>query len=225
MSDPKKVGAEGDPPSSSSPPPVPWGRLLRWEALFAACYLPRLVSLEIWRASQQSSAVFEELKFGETPLGTVREILRRLPPLGSESRIVDLGCGRGRAAFLFHFLTGARVVAVDAVPSFIATARKLAGWSDCADKVLFYCDDFRSADLEDAEVVYACALCFGPDTRQKLLEKIVMGPPGCHLVTVGWKPTHPLLEEIAHFPARFSWGRAPVSIHRLGNDSPPTIDR
>lgn len=215
MSDLKKVGAPGDPPSLSSPPPVPWARLFRWEALFVATYLLRFVSLEIWRASRHSSAVFEEMKFGETPVGTVRQILRHLPPLGPDSSVIDLGCGRGRAAFLFHFLSGARVLAVDAVPSFVSTGRKLAQWSGCADKVLFYCEDFRESDLEDVDLVFACALCFGPDTRQRLLEKIVEGAPGSHLVSVGWRPRHPRLEETAHFSASFSWGKAPVTVNRL----------
>lgn len=223
-SDKKKVGASGDPPSFFSYRRVPWARLLRWEAMFAASYLLRFVSLEIWRASRQTSAIFEELKFGETPLTTVREILRHLPPLAEDDTVIDLGCGRGRAAFYFHFLTGARVLAIDAVPSFIASARNLAARSGCADRVLFYCDDFREAELEDAEVIYACALCFGPDTRRRLLEKIAEGPPGCHLVSVGWRPRHPLLEEVAHFRARFSWGRAPVSIARLSHDPSLSVD-
>lgn len=170
-----------------------------------------MVSLDIWRARESTTAVFEELKFGETPLATVRRILEYVT-LDESSLIYDLGCGRGRAAFLFHFLTGATVLALDAVPSFINTGRALARLNRCDDHLHFYCEDFRLTNFEDADLFYACALCFGPETREALLSKLLEGKPGCHLVTVGWRPSHPDLKEIAHFSARFSWGPAWVTI-------------
>lgn len=196
-------------------PSVPWRKVVKWEATFQAAYFFRMVSLDIWRARRVTSAVFEELKFGETSLATVREILSHLPPLNSDSLIYDLGCGRGRAAFLFHFVTGATVLALDAVPAFVETGRRLARLNGCDSRVLFYWEDFRFSDLEPADLFYACALCFGAATRQALLAKILDNKPGAHLVTVGWKPEHPRLLPVAHFSAVFSWGPAWVSIHRL----------
>lgn len=180
-----------------------------------------MVSLDIWRARRLTTAVFEELKFGETSLATVREILSHLPPLDQNSLIYDLGCGRGRAAFLFHFVSDATVLALDAVPAFINTGRTLARWNRCDSHVLFYWEDFRHSEFEDADLFYACALCFGQETRRTLLDKVLDNKPGCHLVTVGWKPEHPRLTLIAHFSAVFSWGPAWVSIHRLEPDPLP----
>ena len=196
-------------------PDVPWRRILKWEATFQVAYLFRMVSLDIWQARNVSTAVFSELKFGETSLSTVRKILGYLPPLGHGSLIYDLGCGRGRAAFLFHFLTGATVLAIDAVPRFVSTGRRLAKLNGCDQGVLFYWEDFRESDFEEADLFYACALCFGPETRQTLLAKMLEGKPGSHLVTVGWKPEHPRLTPVAHFSAGFSWGPAWVTINRL----------
>lgn len=191
-----------------------------------------MVSLEIWKASRATSAIFEEMKFGETPLSTVRRMLGYLPPLERTSLLYDLGCGRGRAAFLFHFLSGTRVLALDVVPSFIATGRGLARFCGCDESVLFYCEDFRQSDLEDADVIYACALCFGSETRRVLLAKMLENRPGCHLITVGWRPVHPRLQPVAHFSAPFSWGAAWVTINRLkpvlagfsGQDPPVGVD-
>jgi SAM-dependent methyltransferase len=203
---------------------VPWRRICHWEALFFSFYLFRFVSLEIWRASKGTRAVFEEMKFGETPLSTVRRILEHLPPLGQANLIYDLGCGRGRAAFLFHFLSGAKVLALDVIPSFIATGRTLARLCRCDESVLFYHQDFRQGDFEDADVIYACALCFGPETRRALLAKIVENQPGSHLVTVGWRPEHPRLSLVAHFSAPFSWGSSLVTISLLTDDPTLTVD-
>lgn len=201
-------------------PSVPWRKVLLWEALFQLHYGLRSVSLEIWRASQLGLAEFEEMKFGETPLRTVRQILTHLPPLGPQSLIGDLGCGRGRAAFLFHFLTGSRVLAIDAVPSFIATGQRLSRLLDCEEALTFVCDDIRQYPLHQANVLFACALCFGASTRRALLNNLVEGPSGQYLVSVGWRPQHSRLKETAHFRAPFSWGSAWVTVSRLVPPSP-----
>lgn len=198
----------------SQPPAIPWKRIVKWEATFQAAYLFRLVSWDIWRARHATTAVFEELKFGETSLATLRKILGYVP-LDESSLVYDLGCGRGRAAFLLHFLSGATVLALDAVPRFVNTGRNLARINGCDTHVHFYTEDFRHTEFEAADLFYACALCFGAETRQRLLEKVLENKPGCHLVSVGWRPEHPRLRPVAHFTAAFSWGPAPVTILRL----------
>jgi trans-aconitate methyltransferase len=171
-----------------------------------------------------TTAPFEELKFGETSLATVRRILSHLPPLDESSVAYDLGCGRGRFAFLLHFLTGATVLALDAVPFYIDTGRKLAQWNGCDAGVLFYWEDFRHSSLEPADLFFANALCFGVETRQSILSRVLESKPGCHLVSVGWRAQHPRLELITHFTAPFSWGPAPVTINRLRDDAPFAVD-
>lgn len=198
--------------------PVPWRRVLSWEVAFFLAYLPRFIPLEIWRASKNTEAEFSELKFGETPLKTIRRILSALPPISTQDIIYDLGCGRGRAAFLFHFLTGAKVRGVDVIPSFLDTAQKLANYCRCRNKLDFLYQDFRTLSLTDANLVYACALCFGADTRQALLLAFLEATPHAHLVSVGWRPHHARLQEVAHFSASFSWGSSSITINRLLQD-------
>ncbi len=194
---------------------IPWKRVWRWELRLVAHYLLRSVSWEIWRSSRARNLRFDELKFGETPVQTVQKILRAIPPIGQDHVIADLGCGRGRAAFMFHFLSEAKVVGYDVVTPFIATARALAQKSDCAEQVLFYTEDFRNLKLAEFDLIYACALCFGQETREILLRKILQATPGAHIVTVGWRPEHERLQPVDHFRSRFSWGHTGVNIFHL----------
>ncbi len=194
---------------------IPWKKVFHLNLLFSYHYLLRSVSWEIWRASRSTTAYFDELKFGETPVRTVQRILRELPSVGRESVVADLGCGRGRAAFYFHLLSDAKVVGYDVVSSYIGTARVMAQKTDCSEAVLFYAEDFRSLRLEEFDVIYVCALCFGAETRQILLERFLEATSGVHIVTAGWQPQHDRLESVAHFRAAFSWGHTSVSIARL----------
>lgn len=201
---------------------VPWGRITRWNLIFHLHYLVRFVSLDIWISSRQCGAPFEELKFGETPLSVLKEILKRVE-LDQDSVVYDLGCGRGRVAFLLHFLTGAKVIGLDLIGSFLLTGRRIARWVGVESKVLFCYGDIREARMEDADLVYICAACMGRETRQALAENVAACKAGTKVVTVGWKPAHPRLTALEEFETSFSWGRAGVYFSEVASDQDLTI--
>lgn len=197
---------------------IPWARITWWNILFNSLYFFRSVSLDIWLASRKTDVQFGELKFGETNLSAVKTVLAQIP-MTSASTVYELGCGRGRAAFLFHFLTGARIVAIDVVGPFIVTGRRLATWMGCDQQILFCYENFLDTDISEADVVYACALCLGEETRSKLLERFILLSKGAHIVTVGWNPQADFLSEVGQFDCRFSWGTATIYIKkRLSSD-------
>lgn len=206
--------------TSDKQPTVPWAKITYWNILFGGLYFFRSVSFDIWLASKKTEVEFGELKFGETNLRTVRKILE-IVPLSCDSTLFELGCGRGRAAFLFHFLTGAKIVAIDLVGPFIVTARRLARWLGCDDSVLFCYENFLTSDLQDADVIYACALCLTQETRQKLAQRIETCSSGTYLVTVGWEPKTDWLLPLTSFSSRFSWGTANIYIAQVQHQ--PTI--
>ena len=172
------------------------------------------MSFDVWLASRKTDVEFGELKFGETNLKAAREILRRVP-INTDSTVFDLGCGRGRAAFLFHFLTGTRVIGVDLVGPFLVTGRRLARWMGCESHVQFVYENFLHTDLSQADVVYACALCLGKETRSRLAERIGGCKAGTYLVSVGWDPRREWLKPVDQFQTKFSWGTAHIYISRV----------
>lgn len=193
---------------------IPWAKLAWWNTLFGALYFFRSVSLDIWMASKKTEVEFSELKFGETNLKTVKRLLK-LVDVSADSTIYELGCGRGRAAFLFHFLSGAKVIAVDVVGPFIVTGRRLARWMGCDQQVLFCYENLLHTTLDDADLVYACALCFSDSTREALGEKLSGCRPGTHVITVGWNPQNDALQPISDFRASFSWGSANIYVKKV----------
>ena len=207
MSEPDKKG-----PSAALE--IPWARLTWWNFLFGSLYFFRSVSLDIWLASRKTDVEFGELKFGETNLKAVKRILAEIP-MTEDSTVYELGCGRGRAAFLFHFLTGAKIIAVDLVGPFIITGRRLARWMGCEQQILFCYENFLTTDLSDADTVYACALCLTDETRKKLARRFEMCREGTHIVTVGWDLRRDWLRPVKQFSTRFSWGTAKIYINRV----------
>ena len=188
---------------------LPWRRIAPWEMLFQSQYFFRFVSLDILLSARNTGVEFGELKFGETDLSTLKMILAQTD-IGPENLIIDLGCGRGRAAFLFHFLSGARVKAVDLIDSFIKIGNRLARWTRCPDQVQFKLQSFLETDISQADLLYACASCITQETRDRLAERIRDCKAGCVLASVGWKPDYPWLELMGKFEGQFSWGQAPV---------------
>ena len=198
-----------------------WRQVAAWETLFQANYFFRSVSLEIWRWSKTTDAQFEELRFGETPRSAIKKILDYLPEVGPQSVVYELGCGRGRAAFWFHFLSGAKVIGVDVIGSFIKTAQWLSKTVGCEKNVSFLRQDLRTMSwIESPDVVYACALCMTPETRETLLSKVLEAQPGTHLVTIGWRPEHERLFQVADFETSFTWGRCGIQICRIEEAMP-----
>lgn len=193
---------------------IPWAKLTWWNTLFTSLYFLRSVSFDIWLASRKTEVKFGELKFGETNLKAVREILRRVP-IQADSVMYELGCGRGRAAFLFHFLTGAKVIAIDVVGPFIVTGRRLARWMGCEQHVLFCFENFLHTELQDADVIYACALCLSKETRDQLAQNISQCREGTYLISVGWNPQRDWLRAIDDFSASFSWGKASIYLKQV----------
>ncbi len=66
---------------------------------------------------------------------STRRALSRIPPLGVESRVLDLGCGRGAQTFDLARYTAAEIVAVDIHPPFVADLNARAAELGLAGRV------------------------------------------------------------------------------------------
>ena len=106
-------------------------------------------------------ADFDEL--GSDP-GLVASWLKK-HGLGSRSRILDLGCGKGAAALPLALELGCRVTGVDAYHPFIEEAQKRAAALGIADRCRFRVGDIRrEAENEtnhDAVLLLAVGSLFG----------------------------------------------------------------
>jgi SAM-dependent methyltransferase len=70
-----------------------------------------------------------------------REALRRLPPLPSSPRVLDLGCGPGAQTLVLARELGTRVVAVDLHRPFLDQLERSAREAGLAERVELRCED------------------------------------------------------------------------------------
>lgn len=82
-----------------------------------------------------------------------REALRRLGPIPADPRVLDLGCGPGRATLaLAAALPTARIEAVDLHAAFLAHLARIAASAGLADRITVRAADFGALEHTPASV-------------------------------------------------------------------------
>ncbi|MET0402361.1 MAG: class I SAM-dependent methyltransferase [Cystobacter sp.] len=164
-------------------------------------------SFEVVRALQSTGQRFRELIYGETPLLTALWMFRRAG-LGRDSRLVDLGAGRGRVLVAARWL-GARARGVELLASHVESVTK---WLVPAGITLEQ-GDAALADLGDATHVFTNWLALTPETKARLVERFRTCAPGTRFLTV----THPIdapdFARLSRHRLLFTWGFEFVWIH------------
>lgn len=108
-------------------------------------------------------------QYGETPLKTIKKIGQALQ-LKPQDRLVELGSGRGRGAFLFSCLFQCRVTGVEQIPFFVKTARQVA--DQFAIPVEFLCEDFSQTSLKPYSFGYLFGSCLPDATIYRICQNI-----------------------------------------------------
>jgi len=148
--------------------------------------------------------------YGETPLSTYATIAQEAK-ITAHDRYVDLGCGRGRGVFFMAHQTGCSAHGVDWIPEFIERAKCLATGLPC---VTFSCEDFLTASLEKASVVYIYSTCLSDEEAKRLGHSLEKLPPGSRIISVSEKlPGNFLLKK--EFPVRYPWGKTTAYLHEV----------
>jgi predicted RNA methylase len=165
-------------------------------------------------------------QYGETPLLTIQKIAQ-YANIGEGDCVFELGCGTGRCAFWLAYFTGCRVIAIEQIPDFVDFSNKLIENNNfLKESIRFIRDDFFSADLSQATVIY----CYGSKMDNGQIESLILNlgkvRPGTVIITVSYS----LNEIIAstqnrsiaqedfpitiQFDAEFFWGKATVFIQK-----------
>jgi SAM-dependent methyltransferase len=145
--------------------------------------------------------VQQAFPYGETPLAVLKEIADRFGLKPSDT-VIELGCGRGRAAFFWAHYVGCRVYGIDKIPEFISLAQQVA---QNDPHLSFSCEDISAADLQQATWIYL----YGTGWDETLLDQIAAKiPPSAKIVSV----TTPLnsCQVQDQFLASFPWGKADI---------------
>jgi len=157
----------------------------------------------LWGAKADDWAVVEEMQ-----LPTYEAAIKRLG-IGSDQRVLDIGCGTG--VFLHAAAErGARVVGFDAAEGLLSVARERVPQAD------LHCGDMERLPFGDGgfDVVTGFSSFFFADDMQRALTEAarVTKPGGIVLVQVFGRPEHCTLEVMK---------RAILPLLALDGDEPP----
>ncbi len=126
--------------------------------------------------------------------------LARLAGVGSETRVLDAGCGIGGSSIWLAQNVGTHVVGISVSERQIARARQLAQETGVADKTEFYVQDFLNTGFPESSFDVAWAIesaCHAVDKRAFLHEMHrVLRPGGRLVVADGFlrRPVEPVEE-------------------------------
>jgi hypothetical protein len=164
-------------------------------------------SFEVVRALKASGQRFRELIYGETPLLTALLAFRRAG-MGRDSRLVDLGAGRGRVLLAARWL-GAEARGIELIADHVTRAAGPLAQVGAQLQV----GDAAQADLAEATHVFTNWLALEPGTKERFIARFRTCRPGTRIITV----TRPI--EAPDFVRRsrrwmlFTWGLESVWIH------------
>jgi SAM-dependent methyltransferase len=202
------------------------GALLRIADVAVLVLSPRLLRacLRMWRARVEVSPykmhTFEkvrdarrrgvsirELVYGETPVWTARRVFRAAG-VARDSKVLDLGAGRGRALLGARSL-GATARGVDVLDSHVDAANAaLVGTGVRVD-----CEDAARADLEGVTHVYLTWTCLSATTRRQVVEHLRACPTGTTVITLS-EPIDDVDFVVERSVAGlFTWGSERAFIH------------
>jgi SAM-dependent methyltransferase len=129
--------------------------------------------------------------YGETPLRVVKQIALtcQIPP---GATLIELGCGRGRAAAFFAHYAKIHTIGIDFIPEFLKSA----------PNTTFLCQDMLDADLSAASWIYLYGTGFDEELLQAISQKIR------HQKVITVSEPLPNLTVLKTFTARYPWGKA-----------------
>jgi len=150
--------------------------------------------------------IFHDEIYGETPLHTL-DAIAHASELGSESRMIEMGSGRGRSSLFFRHIYNAEVLAIEKVPPFIRIASQ---FSD--SRLTFQKGDMYNAPFSWATHVYLYGTTLSEVEVNKLAPRLHQCPG--KIITTSYSLEEYNFTVEKEFTAMFPWGECTIYINR-----------
>lgn len=155
----------------------------------------------------------EELTYSDSPASMVLGIVQRLS-IGPNDVFIDCGSGFGGVCFDLHYLSGAKTIGIDCVPSLVQFSKTLSKRLGLEDLCQFREGNLLESDLSQASIIFITCTCFSDKTRRLFWQQCRQLRAGTYVITV----THPIdlddFELCESFHTFFEWGRDIIRIYR-----------
>ncbi len=152
--------------------------------------------------------------YGETPLTTL-ELIAKNCNLNSSDTLIELGSGRGRAAFwLAHFIK-CRIIAVEWIGTFFKIA-KIISKIFKKRNVSFVQDDILEVSLQEATVIYLYGTMLQDEDILKLAQKFKT-VKDLKIITISYplKDYDSSFNTLKSFEVSFPWGKTFCYLNKL----------
>lgn len=161
-----------------------------WSAVFNEVFSaePSDIQDEIWRESFGDEYPVEVRPYSYITRSELAQFVEELN-VDSNSRILDVGCGRGGPGLWVAAMTGASIIGVDISTSALSSARERAAVLSLSTRAEYDLGDFASIPVpsESAEALMSIdALLFAPDKRSAIFEIFRVLKPGGRFVATTW---------------------------------------
>ncbi|MCL5773836.1 MAG: hypothetical protein M1536_05590 [Firmicutes bacterium] len=165
----------------------------------------------VMKEGPQTGISRDNLIYGETPLITMRDILKEA---GVTKRDIfyDLGSGRGITVFLANLYFGIPAAGIEAVPTMADKSYKIKEKMGLKE-AQFYQGDFLQADISLGTIFYIAGTTFDDETINKLKKKLSALKKGVKIITLSFPVESPYFKLIKKKKFKFSWGEAEVYFH------------
>ncbi len=207
--------------------------VMAWKKLLECCILipmyfkkPQLFRLDVlfvwhflfknpYKVSKYYLQIREEKDihcYGETRASSILTIIRECN-ISSEDIFYEVGCGRGRASFWFHYLVGCQVLANEQIPLFVSEANKIKKKLGITG-MDFLQEDLTLSDYSKASVIYFYGTSVEESKIKKFISKLNVLPKQSKVISVSY-PLSDYSRDINFkiikvFETRFPWGKTNV---------------
>ena len=159
-----------------------------------------------------------DLTYGETLPGTAYALLK-LVGASKQTKVVDLGCGRGVVPLTAALAFDSEAVGIDIVADYIKRGQRAVSLLGLKNKVSFAEADFSHHKLPAADIYFLTSVCLDSKTWAALQKNLLRyAPRGAKVISVSRELSYPGWEICDRLVYPFTWDEATVYIyHRIGD--------
>ncbi|MGM9998798.1 MAG: methyltransferase [Candidatus Bruticola sp.] len=153
------------------------------------------------------------LTYGETLPGTAYRLLK-LASASAQTKVADLGCGRGIVPLTAASAFQAPSIGLDIIEEYIHRGRKAAHLLNLTDQVDFQELNFCHDKIPSADIYFLTGLCLEDKTWRKLQKQLAaQAPEEAVVISVSRLLRGPEWELQSRQTEAFTWGTAEVYLY------------
>lgn len=187
-------------------------KFMLFDILFGAYYLfinPYRVSRKFLQ-KKFNQKIYD---YGETPLTQIDKIVKNFQ-IQKNSKILELGAGRGKVSFWLYFFYNCEITAIERIPTFV----KIAAFFTKIFKIKnlrFLCGDFFNFEFLDYDIIYLYGTTLSDANIETLITKFKKLPSSTNIITVSYSLNEydDSFKIIKDLDITFPWGKTKVYLN------------